>query len=81
MITFRTATEEDNTSLAELKWAHAVEDDRDYGERNVEGVNKEEFCRQFEDFCKRDSGYTAYIACDGATVVSATFCCSRQCVL
>lgn len=73
MITFRTATEEDYTSLAELKWAHAVEDDRDYGERNVEGVDKEQFCRQFEDFCKRDSGYTAYVGCDGVTVVSAMF--------
>lgn len=36
----RLANENDYLQLAEMKWLHCEEDDIDYGEHNLDGVNK-----------------------------------------
>lgn len=73
MTIFRIANSSDYEQLAEMKWQHAVEDDHDYGEHNVDGVEKTQFIKQFANFCGSDSGYTVYVACNGDNVVSAMF--------
>ena len=39
----RLANEADYNELALMKWKHGAEDDIDYGEHNLDGVNKDEF--------------------------------------
>ena len=44
----RLAEEKDYNELALMKWEHCGEDDVDYGEHNLDGVDKEEFINEFD---------------------------------
>lgn len=59
--------------LAEMKWLHGMEDDVDYNEHNLEGVNRQIFISDFVDFLKSNKDYIIFVAEENDTVVSAMF--------
>ena len=69
----RFAEEKDYRQLAELKWLHGEEDDSDYGENNLQGVDKNAFTEEFVCFLKEHKEYLIFVAADGNTVASAMF--------
>lgn len=69
----RLANEADYNELALMKWEHGAEDDIDYGEHNLEGVNKDEFVEEFVAFLKAHKEYEIIIAEENSIVVSAMF--------
>jgi ribosomal protein S18 acetylase RimI-like enzyme len=71
----RFGEEDDYLQLAELKWLHMEEDDTDYNETNVVGVDKEEFISEYVSFLERDSNYQIFVAEENGTVLSAMFLC------
>lgn len=71
----RFANEQDFGQLAEMKWLHGAEDDIDYGEHNLDGVDKAAFLAQFVAFLQADSHYRIFVADDGGTIASAMFVC------
>ncbi len=73
MITLRTANENDYPQLAELKWLHCEEDDRDYSEHNLLGVNKQSFLNDFISFLNHQKDYIIFVAADDNVIASAMF--------
>lgn len=69
----RFAKESDFGQLAEMKWLHGAEDDDDYGEHNLDGVNKEEFTAEFISFLKANREYRIFLAEDNNIILSAMF--------
>lgn len=69
----RRAKSVDFAQLAEMKWQHCAEDDEDYNERNLAGVDKVTFVKEFVDFLAKHTEYDIFVACDGDIVVSAMF--------
>ena len=69
----RTANATDYEELALMKWEHGAEDDIDYGEHNLEGVNKDAFIGEFVTFLKEHKEYDIVVAEENGTVVSAMF--------
>lgn len=69
----RFAEEKDYQQLADMKWQHALEDDADYGEHNLNGVEQDAFFRQFLDFMKADPGYKVFVAEEEGKLLSAMF--------
>lgn len=70
---FRFAEEKEYIQLAEMKWLHGEEDDLDYGESNLQGVDKAAFAEMFVRFCKECREYVFFVAVDGETIASAMF--------
>ena len=56
-----------------MKWEHGAEDDIDYDEHNLDGVNKDEFVDEFVAFLKAHKEYEIIIAEENSIVVSAMF--------
>lgn len=71
----RFGEEKDYSQLAEIKWIHAAEDDLDYGEHNLEDVDKFEFTSRFITFLKEHKEYRIFVAEENNFVVSAMFVC------
>lgn len=71
----RFANEQDFGQLAEMKWLHGGEDDADYGEHNLDGVDKDQFLAEFVAFLQSDSHYRIFVADDGGRIASAMFVC------
>lgn len=69
----RTAYETDYKELALMKWKHCAEDDIDYGEHNLDGVDKDTFIGAFVDFLKAHKDYYIIVAEESGIVVSAMF--------
>ncbi len=69
----RLANETDYNELALMKWKHGAEDDVDYGEHNLHGVNKDEFVEGFIEFLKAHKEYDIIVAEENDIVVSAMF--------
>lgn len=69
----RFANEHDYKDLALMKWEHCAEDDADYEEHNLDGVNKEDFIGEFVDFLNKQEGYKIFVADNDGVVVSAMF--------
>ena len=69
----RLANEADYNELALMKWEHGGEDDIDYGEHNLDGVNKDEFVEEFFAFLKAHKEYEIIVAEVNGIVVSAMF--------
>ena len=69
----RLANEADYNELALMKLEHGVEDDIDYGEHNLDGVNKDEFVEEFFAFLKAHKEYEIIVAEGNGIVVSAMF--------
>lgn len=69
----RIANDTDYNELALLKWEHGAEDDIDYGEHNLDGVDKEAFIGEFVAFLKAHKEYEIIVAEENGIVVSAMF--------
>ena len=69
----RLANEADNNELALMKWEHGAEDDIDYDEHNLDGVNKDEFVDEYVAFLKSHKEYEIIVAEVNGIVVSAMF--------
>ena len=69
----RLANEADYNELALMKWEHGAEDDIDYDEHNLDGVNKDEFVDEFVAFLKSHKEYEIIVAEVNGIVVSAMF--------
>lgn len=69
----RLANEADYNELALMKWEHGAEDDIDYDEHNLDGVNKDEFVDEFVAFLKSHKEYGIIVAEVDGIVVSAMF--------
>lgn len=69
----RFVQENDFGQLAEMKWLHGQEDDKDYGEHNLDGVNKEEFTSEFVSFLRSNPEYRIFVAEDNNIILSAMF--------
>lgn len=69
----RIANETDYIELALMKWEHGAEDDIDYGEHNLDGVDKEDFIKEFVSFLRAHREYEIVVAEEKGMVVSAMF--------
>lgn len=69
----RVANETDYNELALMKWEHGAEDDIDYGEHNLDGVDKQAFIGEFVAFLKSHKKYYIIVAEENGIVVSAMF--------
>ena len=69
----RIAQERDYLQLAEMKLLHAAEDDLDYGENNLLGVDRVVFIEEFVEFLKGCSDYKIFVADEGDIIISAMF--------
>lgn len=69
----RMAEENDYMQLAVMKWMHCQEDDEDYGEKNLEGVDKQCFIDSFVDFLKTQKFYTIFVIEENETILSSMF--------
>ncbi len=69
----RFAEEKDYLQLAEMKWQHGAEDDIDYGEHNLEGVDKQNFINNFVAFLYTHKEYKIFITEKNNKVISAMF--------
>lgn len=69
----RFAKETDYNELALMKWQHGAEDDIDYGEHNLDGVDKEAFIKEFVSFLRTHIEYEIIVTEDNGIVVSAMF--------
>ena len=69
----RLANEADYNELALMKWEHGAEDDIDYDEHDLDGVNKDEFVDEFVAFLKSHMEYEIIVAEVNGIVVSAMF--------
>ena len=69
----RQAGEQDYAQLADMKWRHCEEDDADYGESNLAGVDRDAFIENFVLFLRNQTTYRIFVACDGERVASAMF--------
>lgn len=69
----RFGEEKDFLQLAEMKWLHGMEDDADYNEHNLDGVNRQRFISDFVEFLKSNKDYKIFVAEDNDIVVSAMF--------
>lgn len=61
--------------LAELKWLHLEEDDMDYNETNLLGVDREVFISEYVSFLKMNSSYQIFVAEEDGSIISAMFIC------
>lgn len=59
--------------LARMKWLHCQEDDRDYGEHNLEGADYAAFSTGFTAFLHAHPEYRVYVAAQGAALAAAMF--------
>lgn len=69
----RIANNQDYINLALMKWDHCAEDDIDYDEHNLVGVNKDEFISEFTAFLSKQNEYQIFVAEDNGEPVSAMF--------
>lgn len=69
----RVANETDYNELALMKLEHGAEDDIDYGEHNLDGVDKDAFIGEFVTFLKAHKEYEIIVAEENGVVVSAMF--------
>lgn len=69
----RPARKEDYPQLAEMKWLHCEEDDADYGENNLCGIDRNAFIADFISFLNEHGEYRIFIADDNGTVACAMF--------
>lgn len=69
----RLANNNDYLQLAEMKYLHCEEDDIDYGEHNLDGVNKQQFILEFTRFLKNNKEYKIFVAENNDIVLSAMF--------
>ena len=69
----RLAKETDYNELALMKWEHGAEDDIDYGEHNLDGVDQKDFIEEFVSFLCAHREYEIVVAEDNGIVVSAMF--------
>ena len=60
--------------LARMKWLHCQEDDRDYGEHNLDGADYATFAAEFTAFLRAHPKYRVYVAAQGDTLAAAMFC-------
>ena len=59
--------------LARMKWLHCQEDDRDYGEHNLDGADYATFAAEFTAFLRAHPEYRVYVAVQGDTLAAAMF--------
>lgn len=69
----RMAQEQDYPQLAEMKWLHCEEDDRDYREETLVGADRDLFIAEFEKFLDEHKEYRIFVAGDGEMIASAMF--------
>ena len=59
--------------LARMKWLHCQEDDRGYGEHNLDGADYATFAAEFTAFLRVHPEYRVYVAAQGDTLAAAMF--------
>ncbi len=69
----RFAEEKDYRQLAEMKWIHCGEDDNDYNEHNLDGVEKQDFINEFIVFLREHREYKIFTAEQAGIILSAMF--------
>lgn len=73
MVNIRLATLKDYLELANMKWEHCKEDDIDYNENNLIGVDKEKFKNKFIEFLKLNTVYKIFVAEVDGIIASSMF--------
>lgn len=69
----RFSEEKDYIQLAEIKWLHCAEDDRDYNEHNLDGIDKQTFINEFITFVEEHREYKIFVAEQDGIILSAMF--------
>jgi len=67
------ATTEDYEQIAEMRWQHAYDDDQEYGEKNTEGIDREEYIRKVIEFLNNDDKYKIFVTKENDKIVSCMF--------
>lgn len=64
---------EDYKQLAELKWMHMEDDDVDYGEDNLTGIERDGFMEDYVTFLKTNSYYKIFVAMEDGLVLGTMY--------
>ena len=67
------ATTEDYEQIAEMRCQHAYDDDQEYGEKNTEGIDREEYIRKVIEFLNNDDKYKIFVTKENDKIVSCMF--------
>ena len=69
----RLADEKDYSIVGKMRWLHAVEDDKVYGEKNTSNVDEHEYISKVIDFLNKNKDYKIFIAEENGTITASMF--------
>jgi ribosomal protein S18 acetylase RimI-like enzyme len=69
----RCGEKKDYLQLAEMKWLHMEEDDLEYSEDNLKGIDKEKYLSEFVAFLDSNNEYIIFVAEDQDVIISAMY--------
>ena len=67
------ADEEDYEQIAEMRWLHAYEDDKEYNEESTAGVDKQMYINKVINFLKEHREYKIFIGIENEKIISCMF--------
>ena len=69
----RLASEKDYPAVAKMRWLHAVEDDKVYGEKNTKNVDAQEYISKVIEFLNVNKDYRVFIAEENGIITASMF--------
>lgn len=69
----RLADENDYHTVAKMRWLHAVEDDKVYGENNTSNVDEQEYISKVIEFLNKNKDYKIFIAEENGIITASMF--------
>ena len=69
----REATEKDYYQIANIRWEHALEDDKIYNENNTKNTNREKYIEELVEFLKQNKEYKIFVTTENKIITSTMF--------
>ena len=67
------ANENDYFEVAQMRWVHAVEDDKVYREKNTNNVDKDKYINKVIEFLKEKKEYKIFVAKENGNILASMF--------
>ena len=72
-MTIRLADEKDYSIIAKIRWLHAVEDDKIYGEKNTNNVDEQGYINKVIEFLNENKDYKVFISEESGIITASMF--------
>ena len=67
------ANENNYFEVAQMRWVHAVEDDKVYREKNTNNVDKDKYINKVIEFLKEKKEYKIFVAKENGNILASMF--------